>query len=127
MRLDNIPQGAAPYGAIRPDVVTAPRRAEQAAKVTPAPEIVGIAQSPEDAGRSADHRQLGEAIDSVNEKLARVNRRIDLYLVEGTYQVAAKIVDTESNEVVKFIPPEEVLELRSRIDEMQGLLLNEGA
>ncbi len=138
MRLDNIPGSAVPYTGARPELVHASRRPDAAPRVKPAPELLGSASKPssdgsgpaessQSAAQSADYEKLAEAIDGVNDKLSRVNRRLDLYLVDGTNQVAAKIVDTISNEVVKFIPPEEVLELRSRIEEMRGILLNEGA
>lgn len=127
MRLDNVPGAAVPYGGVRPEAAPPPRRAEAAVKVKAPPEVSGAAESSQDAGRKADAGELAQAIESVNVKLARVNRRIDIYLIEGTHQVAAKIVDTETNKVVKYIPPEEILELRSRIAEMRGILLNEGA
>lgn len=116
-----------PYGAGRPEAQPLPRRADPAATGKRVPERIATEESSPNAGRKVENAELAEAIESVNQKLSRVNRRIDLYLVDGTHQVAAKIVDTESNKIVKFIPPEEVIELRSRIEEMRGILLNEGA
>jgi len=78
-------------------------------------------------GKKAEPGQIESAVDAINEKLSRVNRRMDIYVVEGTHDVAARIVDTETNEVVKYIPSRELLDLRSRLDEMAGLLFDEGA
>jgi len=77
--------------------------------------------------RNVDQAQIEGAVDAVNEKLSRVNRRMEIYVVEGTHEVAARIVDTETKEVVKYIPSRELLDLRSRLDEMAGLLFDEGA
>lgn len=66
-------------------------------------------------------------VETTNDMLARVNRRIDIYIVEDSNEVAARVVDTESNEIVKYIPSQELLELRSRIDKMVGFLIDKGA
>jgi flagellar protein FlaG len=73
------------------------------------------------------HASLEASVEAVNEKLSRTNRRIDIYLVEDSHEVAARVVDTESNEVVKYIPPKELLELRNRLDKMVGFLFDKGA
>ncbi len=92
-----------------------------------------VAERPESNEQGSSHetntdvQQLESAVDAANDKLARVNRRMEMYLVEGTHEVAARIVDTQTDEVVKYIPSRELLDLRSRLDEMAGLLFDEGA
>jgi uncharacterized FlaG/YvyC family protein len=127
MRLDNIPGAAVPYAGPRPDAAALPRRAEPAAKVTPTPELLGNAESPQDSGRSAEAWNVDDAVSALNEKLLRVNRRIVLYEVDGTHEMAAKVVDTETNEVIDFIPPESLVKLRARLREMRGVLVDKGA
>lgn len=132
MRVDGVAQDVARVeGARRPETAI-PRRAVPAVEGTPeakppdspAPEVSAQAAGQLDEKATS---QLDEVVQTVNDQLFRVNQRMELYVVEGTNEVAARIVDTRSNEVVRSIPPKEVLELRSRMREMLGLLCDKGA
>lgn len=102
-----------------------------APKVAALEEAVPLPKKPEPdrkAKSDADTpSQLDAFVEAANGQLSRVNRRIDIYLVEDTHEVAARVVDTESNEVVKYIPSQELLALRSRLDKMVGFLFDKGA
>jgi flagellar protein FlaG len=77
--------------------------------------------------RERDPEALERVVKSINERLFRVGQRLELYLVEGTDEVAARIVDERTKKVVLEIPPHEIIELRERLDEMVGLLFDKGA
>jgi flagellar protein FlaG len=102
-----------------------------APKATATEEAVPLPKKPEPdrkARSDADTlSHLDAFVEAANGKLSRVNRRIDIYIVEDSHEVAARVVDTESNEVVKYIPSQELLALRSRIDKMVGFLFDKGA
>src|SRR5262245_24971821 len=125
MRLDNIAGSAAPYVGPRPDVAPAPRRAEPATQVTPAPALLRSAPSAEDSGRKSEQPNVtNEDLNAINEKLFRVNRRMVLYKVDGTNEMSAKVIDTQTNEVVETIPPEALVKLRARLRDMSGILVD---
>jgi len=63
------------------------------------------------------------------EKLKKVgdlfNRRLDFRVDEETNRVVVKVIDTKTDKVIKEIPPEQLLHLAAKIQEMIGLLFDE--
>ena len=72
----------------------------------------------EDAERELD--RLNKILEGVGSRL-----KFDLYGEGAAKQFFVKVVDRESNTVLKMMPSEEVLNLRSRIRDAVGLLLDE--
>lgn len=127
MSLDPIARVSESYGGPQATLLNdSQRRPTARAHADARPESNAV-EHVHEMGKKAEPGQIESAVDAINEKLSRVNRRMDIYVVEGTHDVAARIVDTETNEVVKYIPSRELLDLRSRLDEMAGLLFDEGA
>lgn len=60
----------------------------------------------------------------LNEQMIARNMAMRFYIHEATDEVVVKIIDNNSHEVIKEIPPSEMLDLKGRIDEMVGLLLD---
>jgi uncharacterized FlaG/YvyC family protein len=52
-------------------------------------------------------------------------RRLDFKVDDETNRVVVKVIDTETNKVVKEIPPEQLVRLAAKIQEMVGLLVDE--
>lgn len=61
--------------------------------------------------------RIAEAASSV---LNAVNHRIKFSVHENSGQVVIKIVERESDEVIRQIPPEEIIKLMDDLEEMQG-------
>lgn len=72
-----------------------------------------------------DREGIEEAVRMGNEtaEVLDVGIRFKLHEDSGRYQVL--IVDRRNNEVIKEIPPEKLLALVARIQEMIGLLIDE--
>ncbi len=70
-----------------------------------------------------------KVIDQAVEKLKGLgnlfNRRLDFRVDRDTHRVVVKVIDTETDKVIKEIPPEQVLRLAAKIQEMIGLLVDE--
>lgn len=49
---------------------------------------------------------------------------LSLYLDQRTGEMAVKVIDTKTLEVIKEISPQELMDIKDRIDEMAGSLLN---
>ncbi len=43
---------------------------------------------------------------------------------KDTNEIVIKIINSETNEVIRQIPPEELMRLKKRMEEIHGLLLN---
>ena len=66
-----------------------------------------------------------EAIEDANKALEMVNKRFEFSVHEKTKEIMVKIVDSETDEVIREIPPEKILDLVAKICEMAGILVDE--
>ena len=64
-------------------------------------------------------------LNSVGESVGNVDRRMSFYYNEKANRVVMKIMDTQSNEVVKEIPPKEMVRLLESIHEFIGMFVDE--
>lgn len=91
-----------------------------------------------DAGQSARHepkqegtsaksleQELAAAIELVNRALQTRNRSFEFSVHEPTKEIIVRVIDTKSNEVVKEIPPEQILDLVAKMWELAGLFVDE--
>lgn len=71
------------------------------------------------------------AIDTVLAELTRVsaafNRRLSFTLNEKLGEVVVKVIDTQTDKVIREIPPAEVQHAHERIREVIGILFDERA
>lgn len=70
---------------------------------------------------SEDVTALAEIMNKVSELY---NHTLHFEVYEDTNRLYVQIVDRETKEVIKQIPPEEMLELSAKIQEMVGILLD---
>ncbi|HOJ13048.1 MAG TPA: flagellar protein FlaG [Deltaproteobacteria bacterium] len=71
--------------------------------------------------RSAD--EMKKDIEAINEQLAVLNQSLQFRIDEESKDVVIRIVDKDSGEVIKQIPPEEIMNLRRRLREMSSLFV----
>lgn len=83
------------------------------------------------AARQKSVRQAPKpaSIQSNLEKLEKTflafNKRLRFYVNEEIDRVIVKVIDAETDKVIKEIPPEEIQRLVARIEEAIGLLVDE--
>lgn len=85
------------------------------------------------AGEETDIKenvQLGEqqvidAIEKANKSLGVTNTRFEFSIHEGTKEIMVKVIDEETKEVIREIPPEKILDLVAKMWEMAGLFIDE--
>ncbi len=68
---------------------------------------------------------LDRAIEIANKKLFALNRSAQYSIHEKTKQIMVKIVDTESGETIREIPPEKSLDVLANMWELTGIFLDE--
>jgi flagellar protein FlaG len=67
--------------------------------------------------------QIKKAIDEINKKA--MNSEAIFGIHEATNRVTIKLVDKETKEVIKELPPEKTLDMIAKVWEMAGLLVDE--
>ena len=102
---------------------TSPRPAQQAqAASEPAPVEPSQAVS---ATQTAE--AVREAVEQVNDALRRVSAGVEFSLDQGSGRVIARVVDSETKEVLRQIPSEQMLAISRAIDDLRGMLIQQEA
>jgi len=68
---------------------------------------------------------LNSTVDEMNAEFAARNSTIRFRIDRESKELIVSVVDKTSDEVIREIPPEEVVRMRERLKEMAGLLLEE--
>lgn len=69
------------------------------------------------------NEQIKQAVDSMRKKMN--NSEVQFGIHEATNRVTIKIIDKETKEVIKELPPEKTLDMIAKAWEMAGLLVDE--
>ncbi len=77
-------------------------------------------------GPQIKKQQLEHAVKVLNEDRRSLNTGVRMRIDSSTHRIVAQILD-ENGQVLKQIPPEEVLKLAAKIRRLQGLLFDEQA
>jgi flagellar protein FlaG len=114
--------------AIRSDRVVLPQATAQVSS-----EVVnkvalekGHAPSKEERLSEEERKELvKKTITEMNAEFELKNYSIRFSIDDKLKEIVVKIVDTKTDEVIRQIPPDEVLRLRAHLKEMVGILLEE--
>ena len=99
-----------------------PRQAE----VSPVQAQVSAAtQTAQKAGPSLE--QVQQATRQVQQKVQAQTSNLTFAIDQGSGKTVVKLMDTETGEVIRQIPSEEMIALSEAMDKMQGLLLKQKA
>lgn len=103
---------------------------QEAAKVDVNTKVVDNAQERGQSGsgeqgreQSASSEQIRKAVEQMNKNLANSEAVFGIH--EGTNRVTIKIVNKDTKEVIKELPPEKTLDMIARVWDMAGILVDE--
>lgn len=82
-------------------------------------------EEPREETNSAGRNDLAAAVDILNQAVERVDKGLRFRLHEETRRLQVEVVNRPTNEVIKVIPPDEILDLVARIHAMVGLFLDQ--
>lgn len=127
-------KSAAASAAMKPVEVVKPVTIEPVAAAVAEPnvavkEVQGSASNNANEGngegreRQASKGQIKSAVSQANSRLRKTGCQFSYH--EATKRVSITIVDKETNEVIKEIPPEETLEMVEKMWELAGILVDE--
>lgn len=66
-----------------------------------------------------------QAVRQANKALEGTNRRFEYSVHQQTNTIVIKVIDTETNEVIREIPPEKILNLIAKLWELAGIIVDE--
>ena len=70
---------------------------------------------------AASRQAIDEEVDVLNELANILNHKLSFAVREESGETYVRVVDRETGEVVRVIPPEELMELSERIRSLAGL------
>lgn len=76
---------------------------------------------------ATDSAQVKQAVKSINETVQAFTRDLEFTVDEDTKKTLVKVVDVNTNEVIRQIPSEEVLAIAKALDKLQGLIIRQKA
>ncbi|NLT94712.1 MAG: flagellar protein FlaG [Clostridia bacterium] len=80
-----------------------------------------------EGSRKATEEEIIAAIEAANKHFEIFDKRLEFSIHEKTKQILVKIVDSNTDEVIKEIPSEKILDMIANMMELAGLLVNEKA
>ena len=82
------------------------------------------AATPESVDTSAVAAHLEDAVSAINAFLKPISNNLEFSVDEGSGKTVVKLVDMETNTVLRQYPTKEALAIAKDIDRFQGLLIN---
>ena len=94
-------------------------------RVTPAEQADAQGQDGGNAAsqQQASNEQIKKAVEQMNKNMAHSTAVFGIH--EGTNRVTIKIVDKETKEVIKELPPEKTLDMIAKVWELAGIMVDE--
>ncbi len=88
-----------------------------------------VAASPasKSTGSSISQSALEAAVKNINEFISPMTQSIEFSLDRDSGRTIVKVVDSETQKVLRQIPDEEVLQISKTLDKLQGLLIKQTA
>ena len=85
----------------------------------------GQTESGEQQGKNqqATNEQIRKAVEQLNKKIGNSEAIFGIH--EATNRVTIKIVDKDTKEVIKELPPEKTLDMIAKVWDMAGILVDE--
>ncbi len=68
--------------------------------------------------------ELSQSIQKLTDQIQKFNRDLQFVADEATGKRIVKVIDSNTGNVIRQIPPEEVLKIMQNIDNMSGLIFN---
>ncbi len=70
-------------------------------------------------------RVVIEAIQRANKAISGANTKFEFSVHKKTKEIMVKVIDSETNEVIREIPPEKILDMVAKMWEMAGIIVDE--
>ena len=74
--------------------------------------------------KEIDKKLLEKIVDKLSQQFRSRNTSLNFSIDDATKSLVVMVIDSESEKVIRQIPPEEVLAIRARIQELLGALFD---
>lgn len=77
--------------------------------------------------RDEEERAVNQAIEILKDTALAFDRKLDFVVHEETNRMMVRVIDSESGEIIREIPPEQLLNIVAKMHELLGLLFDKKA
>lgn len=120
--LGSVAQGLAPL--LNETSSSFPRTASgETARVAARPELPAGFVAP--VGAETATARVEQAAESINKVIQALARNLEFSVDQETGITVVKVMDTQTNEVIRQIPGEEAIAIARALDKLQGLIVRE--
>jgi len=110
---------------------TAPPVANDAASVKGNSSVTAAIPSPsiqtESTTKTPSKEQLQDVVKAANDLIKPYNNALQFSIDKDTGTTVVKVIDTNTKEVIKQMPSEEMLAMAKALDQLKGLLVKQKA
>lgn len=119
---------AGPAGNVLTNQVHILQKGGQATRSVPAQGKNTFEDSRDEFQRSkVTEQEVIATIEAANHEFRLVNTRFEFSIHEQTKAIMVKVIDEDSNEIIREIPPEKILDMVAKMWELAGILVDERA
>ncbi|MCG5494660.1 flagellar protein FlaG [Ectothiorhodospira variabilis] len=72
-------------------------------------------------------KSVDAAVERINEFVQVVQRDLQFTVDDSTGRTVVKVMDSQSEEIIRQLPPDEILAVAAHLEEVRGLLVKEKA
>lgn len=113
------PSPAAAFSPPTPAIQSDP---EQTVSATDRERAAKADQTKEENGKPLDAKTTADMIGKINDYLQAQGHNLKFKVDKDTGRTVIQIVDSATDEVLRQIPPQEVLDIAKRLGDIEGLL-----
>ena len=66
-----------------------------------------------------------EAIEKANKAISGPNTRFEYSIHEQTKEIMLRVIDSDTNKIIREIPPEKILDMVAKLWELAGIIVDE--
>lgn len=78
-----------------------------------------------DERKKVDEHEVIQAIEKANKHIKVYDRRLEFSIHDATKEIMVKVIDTESDKVIREIPSEKILDMVAHLWQVAGILVDE--
>ncbi|MDR1708693.1 MAG: flagellar protein FlaG [Candidatus Accumulibacter sp.] len=87
----------------------------------------GVSEDPADNGANPFAGGLDEAVEEIREFVMPIASDIEFSIDEDSGRTVVKLIDRQTQDIIRQIPSQEMLDLAKALDKLQGLLIRQKA
>jgi flagellar protein FlaG len=98
-----------------------------AAQATPDPIVSTVAPAETSEAKRSTEAEVVNAVQALNGFASTMSAALTFSLDEDTGHTIVKVIDRDTDKVIRQIPSEEAVAISKSLDKLQGLLINDQA